>query len=137
MSSSAIPITKSENYARGFSHETRRIFWLVVVAVGILAPAVAWGIPSSRDFFNHYRFALPFYEAIQHGHLYPSWLPNTESRDGDAGVRFSPPAVYYLLAVARALTGSWYVASHITFALLSVAGALGIYFWAKQIVPAH
>jgi len=130
MSSSAIPITKSENYARGFSHETRRIFWLIVVAVSILAPAVAWGIPSSRDLFNHYRFALPFYEAIQHGHLYPSWLADSNSGYGDASFRFYPPAVYYLLAAARALTGSWYVASLTTFALLSVTGAFGIYVWA-------
>ena len=110
---------------------------LVLVSLAVIAPTLVWGIPSNRDLSNHFRFALPFYDALGSGHLHPGWLAESNSGYGDASFRFYPPALYYLLAVARALTGDWYPATLLTFAMLSVLGALGIYFWACELMPSR
>jgi uncharacterized membrane protein len=97
-----------------------------------MAPMLVWGIPSSRDLANHFRFALPFYEAIRSGNWHPGWLAESNGGFGDASFRFYPPALYYVMALGRALTGNWYASTVLTFALVSVAGALGIYLWARE-----
>jgi hypothetical protein len=111
---------------------------LLVVAVGVVAlvPAMFYGIPSNRDLVNHLRFALSFYEAIQHGHIYPGWLAESNAGYGDASFRFYPPALYYLLALTRTLTGNWYNGCLLGFTLLSIVGAVGCYLWARTILPA-
>jgi hypothetical protein len=110
---------------------------LLAALVGALAlsPVMIWGIPNNNDLANHYHFALPFYEAIQQGNLHPGWLASPNFGYGDAVVRFYPPALYYLLAVGRALTGNWYAGSLFAFTLLSALGTLGAYFWARSFVP--
>ncbi|MBA3441423.1 MAG: hypothetical protein H0T92_16310 [Pyrinomonadaceae bacterium] len=112
---------------------------LLVAAVGIMAllPAILLGIPDGPDIFNHYRFAVPFYDAILAGDLYPSWLALSNLGYGDPSFRFYPPGLYYLLAAFRLLTGDWHTASLWTFTLLSVVGGLGAYFWASAFVPRH
>lgn len=112
--------------------ECRSISWVALAGIAVLLPVIVFGVPSNLDLVNHFRFALPFYEALQHGHLYPGWLAESNSGYGDASFRFYPPALYYLLAVARAVSGSWYSATVSVFALLSVTGAAGVYFWARQ-----
>lgn len=102
------------------------------VAVAVILPMMFWGVPSALDLSNHFRFALPFYDALRSGHLYPGWLAESNHGFGDASFRFYPPALYYLLGLARAITGSWYAATFLTFALLSVIGALGMYRWARE-----
>jgi hypothetical protein len=112
--------------------------WQVNVAVvaavsfAVIIPAVLWGIPSNLDLTNHFRFALPFYDAIAGGNFYPSWLAESNGGYGDPSFRFYPPAFYYLLAGARFLTGNWYDATLIVFIAFSVLSGLGIYFWARS-----
>ncbi len=127
------PPTKSSTFA--VSPETRRVFWLVLAGAAILAPMLWWGMPSSRDLSNHFRFALPFYDSLRAGHLAPGWLAESNGGYGDASFRFYPPALYYLLALAKAVSGNWYTATLFTATLVSVAGAIGIYFWAKELMP--
>jgi len=105
---------------------------LVLVAIATMAPTLLWGIPSNRDLSNHFRFALPFYDALRSGHFYPGWLAEANHGFGDASFRFYPPALYYLLALTRTLAGNWYAATIITFSALSVLGAVGVYFWARE-----
>jgi 4-amino-4-deoxy-L-arabinose transferase-like glycosyltransferase len=115
----------------------RLTYGLVVGALGVLVllPAVVYGIPDNYDLANHYHFALPFYDAIAAGDLYPGWLATSNHGYGDPLFRFYPPGLYYLLAAIRALTGNWYTASLATFTLLSVIGAGGAYFWARTVLP--
>jgi hypothetical protein len=109
---------------------------LVVVASFLaIAPAILWGIPSNLDLTNHFRFALPFYDAIVAGDLYPGWLAESNGGYGDPSFRFYPPALYYLLAVARFVIGNWYGATLVVFVMISITGGLGMYFWAKSILP--
>jgi hypothetical protein len=121
--------------ALAISPETRRLFWLALAGAAILTPTLLWGIPSSRDLSNHFRFALPFYDSLRAGHLSPGWLAESNGGYGDASFRFYPPALYYLLAFARAITSNWLAATVLTATLLSVSGALGIYFWARELMP--
>lgn len=117
------------------------LWWplVVVAAVGIAAllPAIIYGVPvgSVADQPHHYRLALPFYEAVRAGTIYPGWLAESTGGYGDVSFRFYPPATYYLLALTRALAGNWYGGSLIAFALLSMTGGLGVYFWARAFLP--
>ncbi|HSP63749.1 MAG TPA: 6-pyruvoyl-tetrahydropterin synthase-related protein [Pyrinomonadaceae bacterium] len=103
----------------------------------VLLPVVIWGVPNNNDLANHYHFALPFYEAIQRGDIHPGWLASPNFGYGDAVVRFYPPALYYLLAAGRALTGNWYSGSLLVLTLLSALGSFAAYFWAGSYVPRH
>ena len=111
----------------------------IVVAVSILVivPAIVWGIPSNLDLTNHFRFALPFYDAIAGGNLYPGWLAESNGGYGDPSFRFYPPALYYLLAASRFVIGNWYGATLAAFVTLSIVSGLGMYFWSKSILPSQ
>ncbi|HVF23921.1 MAG TPA: 6-pyruvoyl-tetrahydropterin synthase-related protein, partial [Pyrinomonadaceae bacterium] len=74
-------------------------------------------------------------DAIATGNFYPGWLAESNHGYGDPSFRFYPPALYYLLALFRFITGEWYVATLLTFALVSVAGGLGVFFWARSVLP--
>ena len=110
---------------------------LVIVASFLaIVPAILWGIPSNLDLTNHFRFALPFYDAIVAGNPYPGWLAESNGGYGDPSFRFYPPALYYLLAFTRFVIGNWYGATLVVFVMISIAGGLGMYFWSRSILPA-
>jgi uncharacterized membrane protein len=111
------------------------IAFAVVASFVVIVPAILWGIPSNLDLTNHFRFTLPFYDAIAAGNLYPGWLAESNGGYGDPSFRFYPPALYYLLALARFVTGNWYGATLVVFVLISIAGGLGMYFWSRSILP--
>jgi len=110
------------------------LFAAVAGVVAVL-PAIILGVPNNNDLANHYHFAIPFYEALRQGEIYPGWLATPNFGFGDVVVRFYPPALYYLLAAGRALVGNWYVATLLVIAALSALGSLGAYFWARCFVP--
>jgi len=111
------------------------IVLVLAVSLAAVVPAIVWGVPSNLDLTNHFRFALPFYDAIAAGDLYPSWLAESNGGYGDPSFRFYPPALYYLLAAARFAIGNWYGATLVVFAILSITSGLGMYFWSKSILP--
>jgi uncharacterized membrane protein (UPF0136 family) len=133
MSSRAIILNAVRSSVSPFSAETNRLIFVALASLAIMTPTLIWGMPSARDLSNHFRFALPFYDSIRAGHFYPGWLAESNSGYGDASFRFYPPALYYLLALARMLTGSWFAATVLTANLLSMLGGLGVYFWARSI----
>ncbi|HEX7295797.1 MAG TPA: hypothetical protein VF251_08610, partial [Pyrinomonadaceae bacterium] len=104
---------------------------LFLFAIVLMLPIAIWGIPEGADLANHYRFALPFYDSIQKGDLYPGWLAESNAGYGDARFRFYPPGLYYLLALFKPLAG-WFGSTVITFGLLSAMGSLGVYFWTRS-----
>lgn len=106
-----------------------------VAGVAAVLPAIILGVPNNNDLANHYHFAIPLYEALRHGEIYPGWLATPNFGYGDVVVRFYPPALYYLLAAGRALAGNWYAATLLVIAGLSALGSLGAYFWARCFVP--
>src|SRR5713101_849076 len=132
MTARSLSLSASRSFASSLSPEPRHLIILVLVAAATIAPTLFWGVPSNRDLSNHFRFALPFYDALRSGHLYPGWLAEANHGFGDASFRFYPPALYYLLALTRTLAGNWYLATIITFSALSVLGAVGVYFWARE-----
>ena len=116
-------------------HRQPAIVLVIVASFLAIVPAIIWGIPSNLDLTNHFRFALPFYDAIVAGNPYPGWLAESNGGYGDPSFRFYPPALYYLLAAARFVIGNWYGATLVVFVMVSIAGGLGMYFWAKSILP--
>src|SRR5260370_20174079 len=77
---------------------------VTVVAVCALLPIIVLGLPNGADLWNHFRFALPFYDSIRSGTFYPGWLAESNDGWGDPRFRFYPPGLYYLLAAARMLS---------------------------------
>ena len=130
MSSRVLPNAGKEVWTSNKS--LRSLAVVVVGSFAAIVPAIFWGIPSNLDLTNHFRFALPFYDAIIAGDFYPGWLAESNGGFGDPSFRFYPPALYYLLAVSRYLIGNWYDATLVVFAGCSIAGGLGIYFWARS-----
>jgi len=111
----------------------RRLLIVTAVAIAVLLPIVFLGIPGGADLPNHLRFVQPFYDSIHAGNWHPAWLAESNDGFGDARFRFYPPGLYYLWIAARVLTGSWYTGGIVTFLILSVAGALGTYLWARAL----
>lgn len=108
---------------------------LVIAGLAALVPAMISGIPTGHDMPSHLRFAQSLYNTISSGILYPGWVAEANGGFGDPGIRFYPPALYYLLAAARALSGSWYNSLLLGFTALSILGAIGTYFWARCFLP--
>ena len=134
MSSRVLPAHETRTWSIAASPAMKRVALVVAVSFIAIVPVLVFGVPSNRDLSNHFRFALPFYDAIAAGNFYPSWLAESNGGYGDPSFRFYPPALYYLLSLFRFVTGEWYVTTLITFAVVAIAGGLGIYFWARTVL---
>lgn len=108
---------------------------VAVAGLAALVPAIIWGIPAGHDMPSHLRFAQSLYDAISAGTLHPGWGAEANGGFGDPGIRLYPPALYYLLAATRAISGNWYNSIILGFIALSVLGAIGTYFWARCFLP--
>ena len=128
MHSPAIAIDWNKRLGATVTPAPTALLWIAVASIAIMLPTLIWGMPSSVDLTNHFRFALPFYDSVRSGHMSPGWLAESNSGYGDASFRFYPPAVYYLLAGARMLTGNWFAATLLTANLLFMLGGFGVYF---------
>jgi len=115
-------------------NDARAVLLIAIFSAALVIPIALWGIPQGGDLANHYRFALPFYESIEKGNLYPGWLAESNDGYGDARFRFYPPGLYYLLALLKPVTG-WFGSSVVSFAILSALGCLGVYFWTRSFLP--
>jgi hypothetical protein len=105
---------------------------LSLAAIVAMLPSFINGIPDGADLTNHFRFALPFADALRHGHG-TGWLADSNAGWGDPRFRFYPPGLYYLLAVLRLVCGSWYAATLATFTLITLARGAGVYLWAREL----
>src|SRR5689334_12962475 len=119
MSSRVLQSHEAKTWSMAGSPAARHVAFVVAVSVLAVVPVLLFGVPSNRDLSNHFRFALPFYDAIAGGNFYPGWLAESNGGYGDPSFRFYPPALYYLLSSFRFVTGEWYVATLVTFALVS------------------
>ncbi len=112
--------------------------WLIDIALIALAsfilivPVLIYGIPTGNDLPEHYRFALAFEENLAHGIFYPSRSDSVNGGLGDVGVRFYPPLTYYVLNLARSVTGSWFYGSILAFFIFFALGGIGAYLWARE-----
>jgi hypothetical protein len=119
--------------------QTEKFYLLVLAAISFLVvlPVLFSGIPYGYDLPHHYQCAMTFYEAFLEGDFYPSWAANRNFGYGGMESRLYPPVAHYSLAVGYFLTGSWHIGSWLVFLLFTFLGALGIYLWAKEYLPAR
>ncbi len=127
-------VLRTGSYSSLITHHSS-LFLVAIAGFAALVPAMIWGIPAGPDLPSHLRFAQPFYNGISEGTLHPGWGAEANGGFGDPGIRFYPPALYYLLTATRAVSGSWYTSILLGFILLSILGAIGTYFWARCFLP--
>lgn len=106
------------------------IIFLVVAA--IMLPMAFVGIPDGYDLMQHIRFAAAYQDSILAGDLVPSWAADDNFGFGSIGIRYYPPLAYYVLAVTKMLTGSWYDSFWINSFGWMLLGCVGVYYWAKE-----
>jgi uncharacterized membrane protein len=118
---------------------TEKFYLLVLAAVSVIVmlPVLFNGIPYGYDLPHHYQCAMTFYESFLNGDIYPSWSLNRNYGFGGMESRLYPPLSHYSLAIGFYLTGSWHIGSWIVFTIFTFLGALGIYLWAKEYLPAR
>src|SRR5690349_14007205 len=122
MSSRVLPNHEIKSWSITGSPAARRVAFVIADSVLAIVPVLGSGVPSSPDVSTHFRFALPFYDAIAHGNFYPGWLADSNGGCGHTGCRFYPPAVCEGLAVLGLVTGGWYAGGLVAYALISVGG---------------
>src|SRR6185503_3379453 len=115
MSSHVVPGHKAKAWSFTGSSESKRVAFVIGVSILAMAPMLSFGVPSNGDLSNHFRFALPFHDAIAAGNVYAGWLAESNAGYGDPSFRFYPPGLYYLLSLFRFTTGDWYVATLLAF----------------------
>ncbi|MBI3650114.1 MAG: glycosyltransferase family 39 protein [Acidobacteria bacterium] len=114
-----------------FLNHWRPAVLLFAAGLFLILPAMVKGIPKGGDLTYHYRVGVALYELLHQGDLQPGWNSLSNAGYGDISLRFYPPGFYYLLALARFLSGDWFTASLLVFVLLSLVGGLGIYAWGR------
>src|SRR5215204_167774 len=119
--------------------QTERFYLLILaaVSVAIVLPVFFNGIPYGYDLPHHYQCAMTFYEGFQIGDFYPAWSLHRNFGYGGMESRLYPPVSHYSLAVAYYFTGSWHLASWLIFTIFTFLGALAVYLWAKEYLPAR
>jgi uncharacterized membrane protein len=117
------------------SHNSKNWFCLIFIGLFtaiLTAPMVLIGIPDGNDLPQHLRFASAFYESILNGDFFPGWASASNLGFGSIGIRYYPPAAYYLMAFTQMLTESWSDTFWINSFFWMFLGCAGVYFWAKQ-----
>jgi hypothetical protein len=101
--------------------------WSILAAL----PMLVLGIPYGPDTPSHLRFATSFALSLYDGNLFPAWQSFANFGYGDASFRVYSPAIYYLFAFFQAATSDWYQTTLLTFSLLILLSAFGIYYWLR------
>jgi uncharacterized membrane protein len=121
-----------ENINKIFENSKIRLLVLLCVSLLVIAPTYFLGIYKGPDISQHFQFADTFERAILSGDFYPSWSAYENLGYGSLGLRFYPPLFSFLLACIHIITGSWHIATCLTFLIFSFIGSLGIYLAAKE-----
>ena len=93
----------------------------------VLVPLALFGMPRSRDFYEHLHLARTYYYSILNGNVLPSWPGDVNGGFGDVSVRFYPPGLSLIWAFARIIFGTWFRSAVAVFPILSFFGGVGTY----------
>ena len=116
---------------RGFSG--RGSILIIVIAVSaIMLPLALLGIPDGYDLMQHMRFAAAYEHAILVGEIFPNWSALDNYGFGGIGIRYYPPLAYYVLALSKIVTGSWYHSFWINTYFWALLGSFGVYLWIRE-----
>lgn len=114
-----------------------RSFLLVAVllAVGMLAAAQPffYGQPSGTDALLHFHRLAQLERAVQHGILYPRWLPDLGLGFGFPVFNYYAPLSYYLALLLRWMGLSLSTSLLLCHALGLWVLALAIYLWGRDV----
>lgn len=118
-----------------------RGFWLMAAALlaGMLLavqPLLAGHLPWRADGLLHVYRLVELERAVQHGALFPRWLPDLGYGFGFPLFNYYAPLSYYLLLLPRALGFSVPAALQLGYALALVTLGLGVYSWARALFGA-
>ncbi len=110
----------------------KHIAMIAGLAFVVMLPIFYNGIPLGNDLSQHFQFAQTIHKSITSGEIYPSFDADFNQQYGDYGIRFYPPAAYYLLAITYSIFGNWFFAAQISFYLIFFLSGIGTYLWARE-----
>ncbi len=108
--------------------------WLLLAfsAVLFIAPMALIGVYNGGDIPHHAQLAGTFEKGIRSGDFYPDWGADENAGYGGVAVRLYQPAVPFLWAAFRVISGSWHTAAWMLFFVFAVVGGFGVYQLAKE-----
>lgn len=109
------------------------ILIIFLASIAVVLPLIFYGLPEGADSMHHAQLAETYYQSIKTGDFTPSWSETENLGYGSVAVRLYPPFFYQSLAVLRIISGNWFAAYWLAFAIWFFVGGLGVYFWTRGI----
>jgi hypothetical protein len=118
---------------------TEKFYLLIVwaIACAVMLPILFKGLPYGNDWVHHYQCAYSYYEGILAGDFYPSWSAIKNLGYGGMELRLYPPVSHYSLALFYLVVEDWHIAVWLTVTFFSILGSFGVYWWARELMPAR
>jgi hypothetical protein len=110
---------------------------ILVISLMLIFPIFYVGTPENYDLPQHLRFMRTYFDALSSGTILPIWGGADNAGLGSAGVRFYPPLVYLVMGGIQFLTGNWADTISISILLWMFIGCVGVYYLAKEYLPAN
>lgn len=111
------------------------IFWLIVVGVAawLLRSYAAPGVPLTHDGENHLARFANYKLALKQGQIPPRWAPNLLNGFGYPVLNYNYPLANMLSLPFSIIKIPYETTFKIIVVTSVLAGAVGVYFWIKQL----
>lgn len=123
---------KEIDAAQGIQWSKASIVIITLFVALVFLPIAFMGVPDGFDLMQHMRFAAAYHDAILSGDLIPKWSAWDNFGFGGIGIRYYPPLAYYVLALTKIVTGSWYHSFWINTLFWGLLGSFGVYAWIRE-----
>ena len=104
----------------------------VVLSIPALSPLFQPNIPQTADGLLHFYRVVALSDAIQHGQLYPRWLPDLAFGYGQPLFIFYAPLAYYIGLIPYWLGGNAVTTLNISIGAAIVVAMATSYYWGKH-----
>lgn len=105
---------------------------IFLAAAIFVLPIFFYGVPRSNDLPQHFQFAASVENSLRNSEIFPRWAENENNGYGGIGLRFYPPASYYVLAFGKILTNDWFAASCFAFFFWTLLSGIGAFLLARE-----
>lgn len=119
-----------------FLHSKKLLFLICgLVLVAFFAPALVFGARHSDDIPWHFIWLRSYLDAVQHGVIYPRWMPDAMAGMGSPAFYFYPPLATMFFALVDAVFMHRLSVAHVigvSAFLMGMASGVFFYWWARN-----